>query len=408
MALVVQKFGGSSVGDPERMKRVAQRIADTRREGNQVVTVVSAMGDTTDDLIELSAKLNPQGNTREMDMLMSTGEVVSASLLAMTLQGMGEKAIALTGPQAGFRTDSAHRKARIVDIEPGRIYRELARGMIVIVAGFQGESEKGDITTLGRGGSDTTAVALAAVLKADTCDIFTDVDGIFTADPRVVKDARMLKAVSYDEILELASVGAQVMQARSIEFAKKHGVTVQVRSSFHRLPGTLIVEEDRVMENFIISGVAADKAQAKITLAPVPDVPGIAARIFTALGKANVNVDMIIQSSPEIKGAKNNISFTVARDEQAKAVATLKEVVAQWPQCQVLTAADVAKVSVVGVGMKSHAGVAGQMFQVLGDAGINIEMISTSEIKISCVIPEDKADPAVRLLHAHFIPRDGQ
>ncbi len=403
MALVVQKYGGSSVGDADKMRRVAQRIADTRKEGNQVVAVVSAMGDATDDLLELADKLNPAGAAREMDLLMVTGEMVSAALLAMTLQGMGEQAVALTGPQAGFRTDNAHRKARIMDIEPGRIYRELARGMIVIVAGFQGENDRGDFATLGRGGSDTTAVALAAVLKADVCDVFTDVDGIFTADPRLVKDAKMLKAISYDEILELASVGAQVMQARSIEFAKKHGVTVHVRSSFHRQPGTLIVEEEKVMENYVISGVAADKAQAKLTLTPVPDVPGIAARIFVALGQANVNVDMIIQSSPEVKAEKNTISFTVARGELAKAEQTLREVVQEWAACRVVTAADIAKVSVIGVGMKSHAGVAGEMFQVLGDAGINIEMISTSEIKISCVIPEEKADAAVRLLHAHFI-----
>lgn len=405
MALVVQKYGGTSVGDPERIRNVARRIADTRREGNQVVAVVSAMGDTTDDLITLSEQITGKPHPREYDLLLSTGEMVSASLVAMALQSLGEKAVALTGPQVGILTDGVHTKARIQEIEPDRIYKELARGQLVIVAGFQGENERGDVTTLGRGGSDTTAVALAAALKADVCDIFTDVDGIFTADPRLVPDARMLSRVSYDEILELASVGAKVMQARSIEFAKKYGVTVHVRSSFHRNPGTLIVEEGKVMENYVVSGVTADQDQAKLTILAVPDVPGVAARLFTALGAAHVNVDMIIQSSPDAPGEKNNISFTVGKGDLDRALAVLGELTAGWSGSTVVADKGIAKVSIVGVGMKSHAGVAGEMFQVLGDAGINIEMISTSEIKISCVIPEAKAEPAVRLLHAHFIGR---
>lgn len=400
MALYVQKYGGSSVADAECMRRVAQRIDDTRRAGNQVVVVVSAMGDTTDDLIALAKQVNPEPNEREMDSLMATGEMASSAILTMALHARGVPAISMTGHQAGIRVDGTHLKAKIEAIDPKRIHRHLDQGQVVVVAGFQGTNPAEDIATLGRGGSDTTAVALAAALKADRCQILKDVDGVFTANPRVVPEARKLDEIAYEEMLELASAGSEVLQSRAVEFAKNYGVVLEVLSSFEVKPGTLVREEDKQMEQMIIRGIAADKNQAKATLLGVPDTPGVAARIFKALAAANINVDMIVQNVSA--AGVTDVSFTVAKDDIAKTKRTIEPLVKQIQAAGLSFDGDIAKVSLVGVGMKSHSGVAYKMFDVLAGNKINIEMISTSEIKISVAIRAQDADQAVRALHAAF------
>ncbi len=400
MALIVQKFGGSSVANAERIKRVAKRVVETKRKGNRLVVVVSALADTTDDLLALAAQISDHPNEREMDMLLATGEQVSIALLSMAIQQLGEKAISFTGPQVGIITDKTHTKARILDINTNRIDHALKAGNIVIVAGFQGKTVTEEITTLGRGGSDLTAVAIAKALKAKYCEIFTDVDGIFTADPRIVPDARKLDRISYDEILELASLGAQVMQSRSIEVGKKFNVPIYVRSSLNHTEGTLITKETVKMEDVVVSGVALNTNEAKITIFKVPDKPGVAAKIFKTIADHNINVDMIIQNKTQT--ASTDISFTVFKNELKRAMDAV------WKAAKLVNAANVscdehiAKVSIVGVGMKSHSGVASKMFGVLAKNKINIDMISTSEIKVSCVIEGHKGKKAVQAIHKEF------
>lgn len=400
MGLYVQKYGGSSVADAECMRRVALRIRDTRAAGNQVVVVVSAMGDTTDDLIALAKQVNPEPDEREMDSLMATGEMASSAVLAMALHAAGVKAISMTGHQAGIRVDGTHLKAKIQAIDPKRVRRHLDQGYVVVVAGFQGTNPRADIATLGRGGSDTTAVALAAALKADRCQILKDVDGVFTANPRVVPGAHKLDVITYDEMLELASCGAEVLQSRAVEFAKNYGVVLEVVSSFVVKPGTLVREEVEDMEKMIIRGIAADKNQAKATLLGVPDTPGVAASIFKALAGENVNVDMIVQNVSA--AGVTDLSFTVSRDEIAKTRRVIEPLAKKVKAAGCNFDEDIAKVSIVGVGMKSHSGVAYKMFDVLAANKINIEMISTSEIKISVAIRAKDADQAVRALHKAF------
>ncbi len=400
MALYVQKYGGSSVADAACMRRVAQRIYDTRQAGNQVVVVVSAMGDTTDDLIVLAKQVNPEPNEREMDSLMATGEMASSAILTMALHALGARAISMTGHQAGIKVDGTHLKAKIQEINPKRIRHHLDQGFIVVVAGFQGMNPAEDVATLGRGGSDTTAVALAAALKADRCQILKDVDGVFTANPRVVPAARKLDEIAYEEMLELASCGAEVLQSRAVEFAKNYGVVLEVLSSFEVKPGTLVREEDEAMEQMIIRGIAADKNQAKATLLGVPDTPGVAARVFKNLAAANINVDMIVQNVSA--AGITDLSFTVPADDVAKTKRVIEPLVKEIKAAGLDFDGAIAKVSIVGVGMKSHSGVAYKMFEVLAENRINIEMISTSEIKISVVIRAPEADRAVRALHDAF------
>lgn len=400
MALYVQKFGGSSVADAACMQRVAQRVYDTQQAGHRVVVVLSAMGKTTDNLINLSKQVNPQPDEREMDMLLATGEQVSVAILAMALHAMGAEAVSMTGPQAGITTDSAHTKAKIMGINPERVIENLDKGRIVIVCGFQGLAPSLDVATLGRGGSDTTAVALAAALKADRCQIFTDVDGVYTADPRIVTDARKLDLIAYDEMLELASLGAKVLQSRSVEFAKKYGVELEVLTSFDRIPGTIVKEEVDDMEQIVVRGVAADKNQAKVTIQRVPDQPGVAAKLFQELAAANVNVDMIVQNVSE--HGITDISFTVPRDEVNRTRGTVDKLLESLGAAGATYDVDIAKVSIVGVGMRSHSGVAHRMFEALSNNKINVEMISTSEIKISVVIRSAYADQAVQVLHKAF------
>ncbi len=402
MPIMVQKFGGSSVADVERMKRVARRIVAARDRGYRMVVVVSAMGDTTDELIEKALAVNPEPSEREMDQLISTGEQISAALLAMTLEGMGVRAISLTGDQVGIVTDDKHTKARIFDISPRKMKEELDRGAVVVVAGFQGINLRKDVTTLGRGGSDLTAAALAAVLKASVCEIYTDVDGVYTSDPRIVPAARKLKRISYDEMLEMASLGAKVMQSRSIEFAKKYSVVLHIRSSFNDSEGTIVSEEtgDMSMEKVVIRGVTVNNDEAKLTITRVPDRPGIAARIFQPIAAGNINVDMIIQNVSE--EGFTDVSFTVPRTELRRARAILKKVVKDVRARDVRAEEKIAKVSVVGVGMKSHPGVAATLFEALAAKKINIMMISTSEIKISCVVAEPDAPAAARAAHRAF------
>lgn len=400
MALIVQKYGGSSVANPERIKNVARRVAKTADAGNQVVVVVSALGDTTDELIDLAAKITDNPDEREMDMLMSTGEQISVALLAMALHALGKQAISFTGAQVGIVTDSSHTKARIKEIGGGRTREELNKGKIVVVAGFQGVDLHNNITTLGRGGSDTTAVALAAALKADECEIYTDVNGIYTADPRIVKDARKIPVISHDEMLELASLGAKVMNARSIEFAKKFDVTIHVRSSFNEETGTLITKEAEKMEDAVIRGVTMNTEESKMTILHVPDKPGVAATIFKKLAQENVNIDMIIQNVSE-KG-KTDISFTVMQSDFKKAKKVLEGIAKEVGAEGVISDENIAKVSIVGIGMKSHSGVAALMFEAMANNNINIDMISTSEIKISCVIKKNLAEKAVKALHEAF------
>ncbi len=400
MGLIVQKFGGTSVANAERIKAAAKRITDTYKDGNEVIVVVSARGQTTDELIDLAYEITDNPSTREMDMLMSTGEQISIALVAMAIHALGYPAVSFTGGQVGIVTDSYHTKARIRNINAHRIKKELDNGTIVIVAGFQGIDANENITTLGRGGSDTTAVALAAIMRADRCDIFTDVDGIYTADPRKVPLARKLNKVSYDEILELASLGAQVMHSRSIEFAKKYNVPLCVRSSFNDSEGTLICKEVKEMEDIVVSGAALSKDDAKITIRSVPDVPGQAAKIFHEIARRNINVDMIIQNT-SVEG-RADVTFTVPRSDLRNALNTAEKIKEDLGAKEVIYDNKIAKLSVVGIGMRSHCGVAEKMFSALADEKINIQMISTSEIKISCVIEEAHADRALRAVHTAF------
>jgi aspartate kinase len=399
MAVLVQKFGGSSVADAEKIMNVARRVAASA-PGNQMVVVVSAMGKTTDGLLSLARQISTTPDLREMDMLLSTGEQVTIALLSMALQSLGLKAKSFTGPQIGMRTDHSHTQARITQIHADRVRRALDTGEIAVVAGFQGLSDEDEITTLGRGGSDLTAVALAAALKADVCEIYTDVDGVYTADPNIVPDARKLARVAYDEMLELASLGAKVLQTRSVEFAKKYGVTVHVRSTFRPDPGTLVTKEEAGMEQAVVTGVTHDRSQAKISILRVPDRPGIAARVFGAISAKNIVVDMIVQNISQ--DGYTDMSFTLPRGDHARAVKDLSEVVREIGARGIVHDERVAKVSIVGVGMRSHSGVASTMFATLAREGINIQMISTSEIAVSCVIEDKYAELAVRSLHDAF------
>ncbi|HAJ56159.1 MAG TPA: aspartate kinase [Candidatus Omnitrophica bacterium] len=400
MKIMVQKFGGSSVENPERIKRVAERVVSCRKKGWSMVVVVSALGDTTDELIELASQITDNPPAREMDMLLSTGEQISVALLAMAIQELGYDAISLTGAQVGIMTDKSHTKAKIIDIGASRIKKELEKGRVVIVAGFQGVTEDQDITTLGRGGSDLTAVALAKAVSADTCEIYTDVEGIYTTDPRIVPQARKLKAITYDEMLEMASLGAQVMQARSIEVAKKFDIPLHVRSSFSFNEGTLILKEADIMEDFVISGVTLNKNEAKITVCDVPDKPGIAAKIFKEVSKTGVNVDTIVQNVSR-KGY-TDLSFTVPLADLNKARSLTEKIARSIEAGGILEDKEIARVSIVGVGMKTHPGVAANMFEALADKKINISMITTSEISISCIIEKKNAEKAVRAVHAKF------
>jgi aspartate kinase len=398
---VVMKFGGTSVADAERLKRAADRIVAKREAGVRVVAVLSARGKETDRLISDAYEVSPQPDPREMDMLLSTGERVSCALCAMAINDLGHRAISLTGSQAGIVTDTSHTKARILEVRADRIRDALDEDNIVLVAGFQGVSTAKDVTTLGRGGSDTTAVALAAAIGADECEIYTDVPGVFSADPRIVPNARKLDRVSFDEMLEMAASGAGVLQLRSVEYARNHGVRIHCRSSFDDTPGTRVVSEEDTMEQPLITAVTHSRGEARVTLIGVPDHPGVAGRVTTALAAANVNIDMIVQGEPKSDGSRAEMSFTIPRDDLDTAYAALR------PLCDEL-GMDVegdetmGKVSIVGAGMRSHPGVAAKVFRVLGENGINIEMISTSPIKISCVIRADQVPEAVKALHAAF------
>lgn len=400
MSIIVQKYGGTSVADTDCIKRVAQRIVDTKKQGYDVVAVVSALGDTTDNLLKQAYNITPEPPTRELDMLLATGEQISIALLTMAISAMGKDAISFTGAQVGIVTDTSHTRAKIVAVRAKRIADELKKGKIVIVAGFQGVTADHDITTLGRGGSDTTAVALAAELEATSCQIYTDVEGIFTADPRLVPEARKLAVVSYEEMLEMAASGAKVLQLRAVEYGRNHGVMIEVRSSFSNLPGTLIKEDSQVMERAIISGVTCDTDEAKITIFGVPDRPGIAAKVFRSLAEEGINVDMILQNVSE-QGI-TDISFTVPRADLPVGRRVIEQVVAELEARGSAYDEGIAKVSLIGAGMKSHPGVAARMFEILAAENINIEMISTSSIKISCVIREDEAVKAVKSLHRGF------
>ena len=404
MALIVQKYGGTSVGNTDRIKKVAARVAQYRERGDRLVVVVSAMSGVTDNLIKLSREIMPLPSEREMDMLLATGEQTTIALTAMALHALGCPAISLTGAQAGIVTDGVHTKAKIQNITPKKVHALLDGGQVVIVAGFQGETPEGHITTLGRGGSDLTAIALAAALRADLCQIYTDVDGIYTADPRVVPDARKLDEVSYDELLELAGAGAKVMQLRSVEFAKKFGVIFEVRSSMNDNPGTIVKEETKSMEDVVIRGVSLDKNQAKVTIIGIPDRPGTAARVFEALAGATINVDMIVQNVSHGSGVPTtDLSFTVDKAELLKAQKVIEGLKKELGYRQVEADEKIGKLSIVGVGMRSHSGVAAKMFGTLAQEGVNIDMISTSEIKVSVVIDLAKAEAATRAVHAAFL-----
>lgn len=404
MAIIVQKFGGSSVADAERMRRVAGRVAAEYDKGNQVAAIVSAMGDTTDDLIALAQQVTKSPSDREMDMFLSTGEQQSASLLAMTLGEMGYRAISLNGAQAGYHTDGRYAKAKILNIDSSRVKKELDDGKIVIITGFQGIDRIGDINTLGRGGSDTSAVAMAVALDADVCEIFTDVDGVYTADPRIVKTAQKMAEISYDEMLEMAAMGALVLQPRSVEMAKQYNIKLSVRSSFNLSEGTIVQEVAQMSKNMeqerIVCGVAHDTNVLKVTLFAVPDTPGIASKIFVGLAKLGVNIDMIIQSGN--RNDRQDLSFTCGRDDQQKVRAFIAELVKQGLAEDSKIEDDIAKVSIVGAGMISNTGVAATMFAALAEIDCNIDMISTSEIKISCIIDEKRVKDAVLKLHSEF------
>lgn len=400
MSLIVQKYGGSSVGNVERIQRVASRVVKAKRQGNKLVVVVSAMGDMTDDLISLAEQINKKPSDREMDMLLSTGEQVSVALLAMAIQALGEKAISFTGPQVGIITDKYHTKARILDINADRIKKAHREDQVVIVAGFQGKTVSEEITTLGRGGSDLTAVALAKALKADSCEIYTDVDGIYTADPRVVPDAKKIDQISYDEILELAALGAKVMHSRSVEVGKKFNIPIYVKHSQQEGEGTLITKETKSMEDIVVSGVALADDEAKITLYGIADKPGVAAHIFVKLAESNVNVDMIIQNKTQTK--TTDLSFTVFKNELRRAMDVVNKLTKELDIQSVTCDENIAKVSIVGVGMKAHSGIAARMFRALAAKKINIEMISTSEIKVSVIVEGSKGKDALRVIHQEF------
>jgi aspartate kinase len=400
MALIVQKYGGTSVGDVDRIKNVAQRIRKSHAEGHSLVVVVSARSGVTNELIARAKAISDHPDTREMDMLLAIGEQETIALTAMALHALDIPAVSYTGAQAGIFTDQVFTKAKIKMVNPKPILKDLKAGKVVIVAGFQGINEEGQITTLGRGGSDLTAIALAAACKADKCEIYTDVDGVYTADPRVVKNARKIEEISYDEMLELASLGSKVMQSRSVEFAKKYGVIFEVRSSFNHNPGTIVKEEVAYMEKVVVRGVAVDKDQAKVVISNLPDKPATAATIFQALADASINVDMIVQAVGN--SGVVDITFTVQRDDAAGAVKVLPAVLKKLGGGELKAFDNIAKLSVVGVGMRTHAGVAAMLFSALGDAGINIQLIATSEIKITVAVDRAKADQAVRAAHEAF------
>ncbi len=400
MSLVVQKFGGSSVADVEKIKNVARRVVDSKKRIDHVVVVVSALGDTTDELVGLAAQISKLPPEREMDMLLSTGEQVSMALLAMALNELGQDAISMTGQQVEMLTDTGHTKAKIRHVGAERVIQELRKGRVVVVAGFQGVTSEGEITTLGRGGSDTTAVALAAALHADYCEIYTDVDGVFTADPRVVPEAHKLEQVSYTEMLEMAATGARVLQSRSVEYARNYNVPLHVRSSFNVGEGTWVKSEDDIMEKAIVSAVTHDFDEAKVTIVGVPDKPGVAASLFGGLADSNINVDMIIQNVSE--QARTDISFTVSQDDIEKVRQVTEEIVSALGAEGSNFDDNIAKISVVGAGMRTHPGIAAGMFKTLAENDINIEMISTSPIKISCVVRRDDGEKAVKALHDHF------
>ncbi|MCI1749092.1 MAG: aspartate kinase [Acidipropionibacterium sp.] len=408
MTRVVQKFGGSSVADAESIKRVARRIAATRQAGNEVVIVISAMGDSTDDLMDLALKVSPQPAPRELDMLLTTGERQSAALLAMALSDLGVPARSYTGSQAGVITTAAHGNARIIDITPGRVEKSLNAGNVVIVCGFQGVSQTTkDVTTLGRGASDTTAVALASALGAEYCEIYSDVDGVFTADPRIVPEARRIPEISYEEMLEMAACGAKILHLRCVEYARREDVPVHVRSSFSDKPGTWVkdladITKGPAMEEAIISGVAHDRSEAKITIAGIPDSIGRAAQIFGIIADAGINIDMIVQNASRVMNGRTDLSFTLPMSNGRTAVEALRAAQASIGFEQLLYDDQVGKVSVIGVGMRSHPGVTSTFFQALAEAGINLQMISTSEIRISVVVSVDQVDQAVRVAHTAF------
>ena len=400
MALIVQKYGGTSVGNTDRIKNVAARVAKYHAKGDQIVVVVSAMSGVTDGLIKLAKDIAPLPSEREMDMLLATGEQQTIALTALALHGLGVPAVSLTGAQAGIVTDGMHTKAKILNITPKKVFEHLDSGHVVIVAGFQGQNEDGRITTLGRGGSDLTAIAMAAALKADTCEIYTDVDGVYTSDPRVVPNAKKINEISYDEMLELASLGAKVMQARSVEFAKKFKVKFEVRSSFNHNPGTVITEEHPAMEDVVIRGVSLEKNQAKVTIIGVPDKPGVAAGLFSALADAGTNVDMIVQNV-SLAGT-TDLTFTIAKDDLPAARKLIEAQVAKIGAKSHTAQDGISKLSVVGIGMRSHTGVAATLFRALAEAGINIQMITTSEIKISVIINESEGARATQVVHDAF------
>ncbi len=406
VGLLVQKFGGSSVADPDRIRAVADHLVRTRRAGNDVIAVVSAMGKTTDDLVRLANDVTRHPGGREMDMLLTAGERISMALLSMAVEDLGQAAVSFTGSQAGIVTDTDHGKAKIIEVRGERIREALAEGKVAIVAGFQGVSIARDVTTLGRGGSDTTAVALAAALGADVCEIYTDVEGVYTADPRIVPTARKLSRVSFDEMLEMAATGGRVLALRSVEFARNHRVKVHVRSSFTWAPGTWVTEEDaamdaiEAMEQAIISGVTHDTTEAKVTIEQVPDRPGIAATIFRDLAEAGINVDMIVQNVSS--AGHTDISFTVPRADVERAARCMEKIVVDTEASGFGTDENIGRVSLIGAGMKTHPGIAAKMFETLANEGVNIEMISTSTIRISCVVAEDDVERAVRSLHATF------
>ena len=405
MALVVQKYGGSSVATAERIRRVAERIVETKKAGNDVVVVVSAMGDTTDELLDLAQQVCPAPPAREMDMLLTSGERISNALVAMAIHSLGAEARSFTGSQAGVITTGSHGKAKIIDVTPGRVRTALDEGSIVLVAGFQGVSQDSkDITTLGRGGSDTTAVALAAALNADVCEIYTDVDGVFSADPRIVKDAQRLEKVSFEEMLELAACGAKVLMLRCVEYARRYSVPVHVRSSYTTKPGTIVSGsmEDIPVEEALITGVAHDRSEAKITVVGIPDTPGYAAKVFRAVADAEINIDMVLQNISKVETGKTDITFTCPKSDGPRAVELLTKQQGDIGFTQVLFDDHIGKVSLVGAGMKSHPGVTAKFCEALADAGINIDLISTSEIRISVLVDDNELDDAVRALHAAF------
>jgi aspartate kinase len=399
--LIVQKYGGTSVGNIERIRAVAERVVQTKKQGHDVVVTVSAMSGETDKLIGLAHKVSPNPEGREMDLLLSSGERISASLTAIAINELGFKAMSFTGRQVGIITDEAHTKAKIERITGERVKKALARGIVPVIAGFQGITEASEVTTLGRGGSDLTAVAVAAALNADLCEIYTDVDGVYTTDPNVVPEAKKLYKISYEEMLEFASLGAKVLQTRSVEFAKKYDVPVVVRSSFNDNPGTLVVKEDKDMEKVMVSGVAYDKNQAKITVTAVPDKPGVAAKLFNTIAGAGIVVDMIVQNISG-NGKATDISYTVPKSESKKALKIAEDIASELGAEDVKLRDDISKVSIIGVGMRTHSGVAAKMFDALAKHGINIIMISTSEIKVSCIIDSKYTELAVRVLHDAF------